>query len=144
MRDRLCAGADPVPGAGAAEHEFEGRPEPLRHQLEVVLEAAVVGQIQIGNPRRIAAAAEILEQCRIIDGPPLFAGKVQGGGDATGNPAGAQRMAGGLTFGQIERVGESPEDLGKRGRLVGARRREFSGKCVAHEQALSPQTSLFA
>ena len=53
--------------AGVAEHEAQRLRQAAVDGLEVVLEGEIVGQVQLADARRVAAAAEILQQQRVVE-----------------------------------------------------------------------------
>src|SRR6266478_2065004 len=52
---------------GMAQHEAQRLRQTAVDELEVLLEGEIVGEIQLADPRRIAAAAKILQQQRVIE-----------------------------------------------------------------------------
>ena len=53
--------------AGMAQHEAQRLRQAAVDELEVLLEGEIIGQIQLADARRIAAAAKILQQQRVIE-----------------------------------------------------------------------------
>ena len=52
---------------GMAQHETQRLRQAAVDELEVLLEGEIVGQIQLADARSVAAAAEILQQQRVIE-----------------------------------------------------------------------------
>lgn len=94
----------------------EDEPQSLRQAavngFSVAFECQVVGQIELANPRRIAAAAEILHQQRIVKFPDFLLVQSDFAADVDADPAAAYAMPGRLAFDQIERMAERPEQFG--------------------------------
>jgi hypothetical protein len=79
----------------------------------ILLEDPVVGAEQIAQPRRVARAAQILEQQRIEQRATLIVGKAKLLADLHPDHGGAHRVAHGLALGEVERIGKRPEDFGQ-------------------------------
>ena len=98
--------------------------------LEVVLEGEIVGQIELADPRRVAAAAKILQQQRVIEFGDLVLAEADFPADFDTDAAASHAMSGRLPLGEIERVAECAQQFRKRD-LVDLRRgerREFHGR----------------
>ena len=98
------------------EDEVERRGKAGADRLVALLERAVVGFVQLADPRRVAAAAEVLEQQRVMQLVPLGVGQAEHLADPAADPAGADAMAGGLPLGDVERIAERAEQFGERNR----------------------------
>ena len=81
--------------------------------LEVALEGEVVGQIELADARRIAAAAEILQQQRVVELPDLALAQADLAADVDADPAAAHAMPGRLAFDHVQRVAERAEKFGE-------------------------------
>ena len=116
--------------AGMAEHEAQRLRQAAVDELEVLLEGEIVGEIQLADARRIAAAAKILQQQRIIEFRDLVFAEADFPADFDAYPAASHTMSGRLPFGEIERVAECAQQFGKRDlvELPGGVRRGFHGR----------------
>ena len=99
--------------AGVGQHEAQGLRKAAVDLLEVVLEGQIVGQVELADARRIAAAAEILEQQRVVQFPDPALIEADFPADLYADPAAADAMAFRLPLGHIQRMTERPEQLGQ-------------------------------
>ena len=53
--------------AGVAEDEAQHLRQPVADGLEVALEGEVVGEVELADARRVAAAAEVLQQQHVVE-----------------------------------------------------------------------------
>ena len=88
------------------QHETQRLRQTAVDILEVVFEGEVVGQIELADARGVAAAAEVLEQQRVIEFPQFVIGEAGLAADMDADPAAAHAMTGGLALGHVERVTE--------------------------------------
>jgi hypothetical protein len=93
------------------EHEAQNLGQALADMLEIALEREIVGQIELADARGVAAAAKIFQQNRIVKIVERRAFQPDRAPDMNADPAGAHAMAGGLAFGQVERVAEGAQDF---------------------------------
>ena len=100
---------------GLAEHEVQRRREAGADRLVALLERSIVGVVELADARGIAAAAKVLEQQGVIESPRSAWRQADRAADLHPDPAGADAMAGGLTFGEVERIAERRDDLGPAG-----------------------------
>jgi hypothetical protein len=117
--DSTCACGQRLPTARAAEHKAQRGAKAFGNQFVIMFEAAIVREIDFGDPCGIAGTAQILEQRGIINRSPFSRGQAERLSDTTGDPATAQRMAFRLSLGQVERVREGGQDFAQRGRTAG-------------------------
>jgi len=97
--------------AGVGEDEAERLRQAAVDGLEVALEGQIVGQIEPADAGRIAAAAEILQQQRVVQLPyPGFA-QAELAADMDPDPAAAQAVPGRLALDQVERMTERAQQL---------------------------------
>ena len=99
--------------AGVGQHEAQRLRQAAVDLLEVVLEGEIVGQIELADARRIAAAAEVLEQQRVVEFPDPALIEADFLPDLHADPAAADAMALGLALGHVERMAERAEQLGQ-------------------------------
>ena len=92
--------------AGVAEHEAQRLRQAAVDLLDVAFEGDVVGEIELADTRRVAAAAEVLQQQRIVELPDLGFAETDLAADVDADPAAAHAMAGRLAFHQIQRIAE--------------------------------------
>jgi hypothetical protein len=96
------------------EHEAQRLRQAAVDELEVLLEGEIVGQIQLADPRRVAAAAKILQQQRMIEFGDLGLAEADFPADFDADTAASHAMSGRLPLGEIERVAECAQQLRKR------------------------------
>ena len=97
--------------AGVTEHEAEHVGQSVAHGLVVAPEGEIVGQVELADARGVAAAAEVLEQQRVVEiaqGGDIQADRLA---DVHADPAHADAVAFRLTFGQVERMAERAHEL---------------------------------
>jgi len=99
--------------AGMAEYETKHLRQAVADRLEIALETEVVGQVQLADARRIAAAAQILEQQRVVQVPQVVIVEAQAAPDVHADPAAAHAMAFRLALGDVERVAERRNQFGQ-------------------------------
>jgi len=95
------------------QHEAERLRKAAVDLLEVVLEGQIVGQIELADARRIAAAAEIFEQQRVVQLPDPALVEADFLADLHADPAAADAMTLRLPLGQVQRVAERTEQFGQ-------------------------------
>ncbi len=100
--------------AGMAEHETQRLRQAAVDELEVLFEGEIIGQIQLADPRRVAAAAKILQQQRVIKFGDLVLAEADFPADFDTYPAASHAMSGRLSLGEIERVAECAQQFRKR------------------------------
>ena len=66
VTDRRCAAVQRPALRGLAEHEMQRRREARPDRLIALFEGAIVGCVKLADARRVAAAAEVLEQQGVI------------------------------------------------------------------------------
>lgn len=93
------------------QHEAKDLRQAAVHRLEVVLEGDVVGHVELAKPCGIAAAAEILQQQRVIQLPDFRGIEPNLPADVDSNPAAARAVSGGLSLHHIQRMTERTENL---------------------------------
>jgi len=100
---------------GMLEDETKHLRQAVIDDLDVALERDVVGQKQLADARGIAAAADILEQERVIEIAHLAVGQAEFLPDIHSNPTATDAVAFRLAFGQVERVAQCTDQfsLGK-------------------------------
>ena len=91
---------------GMAQHEAQGLRQAAVDELEVLLEGEIVGEIQLADARRIAAAAKILQQQRVIEFRDLVLAEADFSADFDTDPAASHTMSGRLALSEIKRVAE--------------------------------------
>ena len=96
-----------------AQHEGEHLRRAVADPLEIALESQVVGQIQLADARRIAAAAQVLQQDGVVQFPSLQFIEAKLLGNLQADPATAYAVALRLAFGDIKRVAEGAQQLGQ-------------------------------
>ena len=99
--------------AGMGEHEPQGLGQAAVDRLEVALEGQIVGQIELADAGRVAAAAEVLQQQRVIKLPDLELAQADCLPDMDADPAATDAMSRRLALHQIERVTERAQQLGE-------------------------------
>ena len=99
---------------GMAQHEAQRLRQAAVNELEVLLEGEIVGEIQLADARRIAAAAKILQQQRVIEFGDLLLAEADFPADFDADAATSHTMAGRLPLGEIERMAEGAQQFGKR------------------------------
>ena len=97
--------------AGLLKHETQHLRHIGAHQLVVVLEALVVGEIQLADARGVAAAPEVFQQQRVIQRPDRFFVHAGLAANVHADPAAAYAMALGLSLGQIEGVAQRTQQF---------------------------------
>ena len=100
--------------AGMAKHEAQRLRQAAVDELEVLFEGEIIGQIQLADPRRVAAAAKILQQQRIIEFGNLGLAEADFPADFDADTAASHAMSGRLSLGEIERVAECAQQFRKR------------------------------
>ena len=85
--DRSGTSGEVLATGCVAQQEVQAGCRARRDQLEVVFKRLVVGLIQFGDPRGVAAAAKVLQKSRIVDRAALGGVQPQYQGDLTRNPA---------------------------------------------------------
>ena len=91
--------------AGMAQDEAQRLRQAAVDELEVPFEGEIVGQVELADARRIAAAAEILQEQRVIEVGELGLAKPISRPISCRSSA-AHAVAGGLALGDIERMAE--------------------------------------
>ena len=76
------------------------------------LGGAVVGTQNLAHARRVAAAADVFEQQRVIEIPELWPVQAQFAANAHADQATADGVAGNGVLGEVQREGERRNDLG--------------------------------
>lgn len=94
-----------------AEHEAQHLAETAVDQLEVALEGQIVGHVELADPGCIAAAAEILEQQRVVELLQFVIGHADLAADMGADVADADAVAGRLALGQVERLAQRLDDV---------------------------------
>ena len=117
--------------SGMGEHEAKRLRQAAIDLLEVMFELDVVGQIELADPRGIAAAAQILEQQRVIQFPQLEFADPDLLTDLRADEAAAHAMPGRLAFGHVERVAERAQQFGEPD-IAGGRRGSIRRNIVGH------------
>ena len=115
IADRRGAAAERRRRCGFRKNEVERGGEAGADGLETLLERAVVGFVERANPRRVARAAEVLEEQGVVEIVALARGEAQRDADLAADVAATDAMAGGLAFGDIERIAERADQLGEAG-----------------------------
>ena len=92
--------------AGMAQHEAQRLRQAAVDELEVLFEGEIIGQIQLADPRRVAAAAEILQQQRVIEFGDLVLAEADFPADFDADTAAPHTMSRRLSLREIERVAE--------------------------------------
>ena len=96
------------------EHEAQRLRQAAVDELEVLFEGEIIGQIQLADPRRVAAAAKILQQQRVIEFGDLGVAEADFPADFDTDTAASHTMSGRLPLGEIERVAECAQQFRKR------------------------------
>ncbi len=99
--------------AGVLQHKARHLRQAVADALEVALKGQVVGQIQLANARRVAAAAQVFQQQRVVQLPALLVAQAQRLGDVHTNPAAAHAVALGLAFGDVQCVAQGADEFGQ-------------------------------
>ncbi len=81
--------------------------------LEIVFEGQIVGQVELADARRIAAAAEILEQQGVVELRQIGFRRGRFAADMHSDPAAANAVAGRLALGHVQRMAERAQQLGQ-------------------------------
>ena len=111
--DRTDPFDEPQARAGVTDDEFQHPAKAAVDPLEVVLEAEVIGQVELADPGGIAAAAQILQQQRVVELPQRRIVQAQASPDVGADPAAAHAMPRRLPLGEVEREAERADQLGK-------------------------------
>jgi len=77
------------------------------------LELAVVAHVQLEDARRVAAAAEVFQQDRVVQLAQLGRRQTGFAADVQADPAGTHAMSLGLPLGDVERVAERAHQFGQ-------------------------------
>ena len=107
---------------GVLEHEAEHLRQAVAHGLEIALEIQIVGEIELADASRVAAAAEVLQQQCVRQLPQLLLGETDGAADVHANPATTHAMSRRLALGDVERIAQRPDQFGE---FHGARQQSF-------------------
>ena len=107
--------------ARVLEDEFQHLRQAVAHRLEALLERQIVRQVQLADARRIAAAAQILEQQGVVQIPQVFIGHAQFASHMHADPAAADAMAFRLPFRDVERLAQGADQFGKLDAVDGRR-----------------------
>lgn len=99
------------PQARVPDHEVQHLRQRTVHELEVALEAQVVRQIELTDPRRVGAAPQILQQQGVVQLAHLLLRQHQLAADVRTDPAAAHAMTGRLPLGHIKGVTERTDQL---------------------------------
>ncbi|MOA03465.1 hypothetical protein D3C78_1229740 [compost metagenome] len=100
-------------GAGVAEHEAQHLRQAGADQLEILFELAVIGEIQLADARRVAAAAQVFQQDGVVQIPQLRRRQPQRLADVHADPAATDAVAFRLALGDIQRVAERADEFGQ-------------------------------
>ena len=96
---------------GTGEHEPERGRQAVIDGLEVAFEGDVVREIELADPRRVAGAAEILQEQRVVEVRERLTLHPQLRPDPHADPAAAHAMPLRLALGHVERVAERAQKL---------------------------------
>ena len=104
---------EPGVHSGVRDDETQHLRQAAIDRFEVVLEGDIVGHIKLADARRIAAAAEIFQQQRVVKLPDLRGIEADLPADMDSDPTAAHAVSGRLAFHHVERMAERAEDLGE-------------------------------
>jgi hypothetical protein len=120
VQDRLQPGREARLHRGVGDDEAQHLRQAVVEQLGVALEVVIVGDVELADPRGIAAAAEIFQEQRVVEVGELRHGQAEHLADMHADPAAAHAVTDGLAVGHVQRVAERADDLGQsKGRRIG-------------------------
>jgi len=96
---------------GVAEDEAQHLRQAFADELEIALELQVVGEVELADAGRVAAAAQVLEQQRLVQLPALPLVQADLVANVGADPAAAQAVPLGLALGDVQRVAERAHQL---------------------------------
>jgi hypothetical protein len=99
-----------------------------------MLEGDVIGQIEVADARGVAAAAEVLEQERVVEVGQFRLAEPEFGAYGRADEAAANAMALRLAFGHVERIAQRAEQFGRV--QAGRRRMRATVLIVAADHAI--------
>ncbi len=94
-----------------AQYKAQGLRQAAINKFEISFEFEVIDQIELANPRRVAAAAQVFEQQRVIELPYLQLIQLQLFRNLKPDPAAAQAMPLRLALRDIEGMAEGTEQF---------------------------------
>ncbi len=106
-------------------------------QFGVVFEAQVVGHVKLADARRVAAAAEVLQEQRVIELPYFGLAQTDLAADMDSDPTTADAVAGRLALDHIQCVAECAEQLGQDDLLIVSGIRRGAHRGVIRKSAVS-------